>query len=186
MITSNIRRAALVVVIAAASAGLLAGCGPAKPGVGGGAPAGNGPAAAAGSGSRAAPAAGGRLPDPCGLITDDVATTAVGKPAGPGVQGGTADAPQCLYGNGALIIAVDNTGKAGYDSNHSSLTLGPPGTWQDVSGIGDGGGFEVSGGPTALVYFYKGSALIEIMLQGDLTAPADAAIVVAHAASVHA
>ncbi|HEY1485629.1 MAG TPA: hypothetical protein VGF84_05975 [Micromonosporaceae bacterium] len=173
------KRVATAVLIAAAAGTLLAGCKTATSAAPIGHPAKPGTAAAA-------PAAAGKAPDVCSLITEADATTAIGKDAGPGVHGGTADAPQCSYGDGALIVVMDQRGKAEYDSNHDAMAGGGG---QDISGIGDGA-FEVSGGPTALVYFYKGSTLVEIMLQGNLQdglkAPADAAIAVARAAAVNA
>jgi hypothetical protein len=189
MIGLSTKRAAIVIVIATAGTVLLTGCGPTqRAGAAGGAVP-SGPAATAGAGadtgSAVRPVGGGSVPDPCALITENDATAAIGKPSGPGVPGGTADVPQCVYGDGVLIIVVDNAGKDGYDSNHSSLTLGPAGSWQDVSGVGDGA-FEVNGGPTALVYFYKGTTQVEIILHGTLTAPIDAAIAVARAAAARA
>jgi hypothetical protein len=172
------QRMTIAVLGATVAALLLAGCGPV--GLAGG-PAHKPDAAGnAGTGGAGSPASAA-IPDPCGLVTEDEATTAVGRPAGPGVPGGgSAQAPQCMYGNGALIVIATNTGKAEYDSNHQAMA--PAGTSQDVSGVGDGA-FEVSGGPTALVYFYKGPTLVEIMLQGQFTAPAEAAITVARAAA---
>jgi hypothetical protein len=168
------QRVTVAVLGTTVAALLLAGCGPVA--LAGGARSPN----AAGTGG--APA-GGAIPDPCSLVTEEEATTAIGQPAGPGVAGGgSAEAPQCMYGNGALIVIATNTGKAEYDSNHDAMAHGPAGSAQDVAGLGDGA-FEVSGGPTALVYFYKGQTLVEIMLQGHLTAPADAAITVARAAA---
>jgi hypothetical protein len=172
------QRVTIAVLSATVAAVLLAGCGPV--GLAGGPAKHPNPASNPGTGDPGSPA-GGAIPDPCGLVTEDEATRAVGQPAGPGVPGGgSAQAPQCMYGNGALIVIATNTGKAEYDSNHNAMA--PAGTSQDVSGIGDGA-FEVSGGPTALVYFYKGATLVEIMLQGQFTAPADTAITVARAAA---
>ncbi len=181
----GIRRAAILVTIAAVGTAGLTGCGPTKPAGTTGAAAPGGPATTSGTGSTAPPPGGGNVADPCALVTQDEATAAIGKPSGPGVPGGTADVRQCVYGNGVLVVDIDGTGKDGYDSNHSALTQGPAGSWQDVSGIGDGA-FEVNGGPTALVYFYKGTTQVEIILQGSLSAPTDAAITVARAAAARA
>jgi hypothetical protein len=106
----------------------------------------------------------------------------IGAAAGPGVPGGSSDVPQCTYGNGALIIDASSQGKAEYDSRHGGMTGGPAGSSREVSGVGDAA-FEVSGGPTAIVMFAKGTTLVEIILQGKLSAPADAAITLATAAA---
>jgi hypothetical protein len=180
MTTYRARRIASAFLMTAAAGMLLTGCKTASTAAPSGTGAGADPTTAA------AVAGAGKAPDPCSLITEADATTAIGKDSGAGVPGGSADAPQCIYGDGALVVIVDQRGKAEYDSNHDAMAAGGS---QDVSGIGDGA-FEVSGGPTALVYFYKGSTLVEIMLQGNLQdglkAPADAAIAVARAAAANA
>ena len=62
------------------------------------------------------------------------------------------------------------------------MTGGPAGSSREVSGVGDAA-FEVSGGPSAIVRFAKGTTLVEIILQRKLSAPADAAITLATAAA---
>lgn len=178
------RRVTAVVLIAATGSMLLAGCrGTASAGTAGGPlPAGRPTAATTDTTPAAAATGGGNPPDACGLISEADASTAIGAPSGPGVANGSPDAPQCLYGNGVLIIDVVTAARADYDALHSTMTVGPAGSWQDVSGLGDAA-FEVSGGPSALVYFYQGTLLIEIILGGRLAPPVDAAITVARAAS---
>ena len=172
MIELKVSRLAIAGLIAATAGVLLAGCGP-VPSAG---------PAVAGRHPGGAAAAGATAPNPCSLVTEAEATTAIGAAAGPGVPGGSSDVPRCTYGNGALIIDASSQGRAEYDSQHAAMTSGPAGSSREVSGVGDAA-FEVSGGPTAIVMFAKGSTLVEIILQGSLSAPADAGITLASAAA---
>ena len=55
----------------------------------------------------------------CGLITEQDATTALGRAAGHGTAGGTAALSECIYDQGALIISMKTDSKALYDAEHT-------------------------------------------------------------------
>jgi hypothetical protein len=170
MIGTGTSRALLVAV----GCLLLASCGAAKSST---APAGANPAAtssaatAAATSSVAAPAttaaavkAGGSGMTSCDLITEQDASAALGRAAGPGTAGGTAALSECIYDNGSLIVSMKTDSKALYDNAHTQAhTKGAP----DVPGVGDSAFQYSTGTAFSGVQFLKGTTLVTVLAGGS-------------------
>ena len=159
---------------------LLASCGTAKPST---APAGANPAAtssvaAPAASSVATPAASSEAATPaasaaavnaggsgltaCGLITEQDASAALGRAAGPGTAGGTAALSECIYDNGSLIVSMKTDSKALYDrSRIAALGKGAP----NVPGIGDSA-FKSGNDKFCSLLFLRGTTLVSILVGG--------------------
>jgi hypothetical protein len=124
---------------------------------------------------------GGRSSVACDLVTEQDATTAIGSPAGPGTPGGTAALSECLFDEGALIVSLKRPGKDVYDSSRAQLKAGQ---FTDVPDIGDGG-FETGTGQNAILEFYRGDVLVNILLATTDPSPKDAIIALAKIAAAH-
>ncbi len=134
--------------------------------------------------SAAAPAAtaapveaGGSGMTACGLITEQDASTALGRPAGSGTAGGSAALSECIYDGGALIVSMKTDGKALYDKSRAQAKAkGVP----DVPGIGDSA-FKAGTDKFCTLLFIKGTTLVSVLFGG--TGAQDAAVAVAKTAA---
>jgi hypothetical protein len=181
MIRSNEPSVRIALLIAAAGVLLLTGCGPAKSSAAGSAPAGSSATGSSGTGSAVATPVGGVGATACGLVTEQDASAAIGSPSGPGTAGGTPALSECMFDDGSLIVSLAADGKALYDQAWAAAAAKGA---TKIAGVGDAA-FEVTGGPTVLVYVLKGSALISIILNGADTPRPDEALVLAKVAVAH-
>jgi hypothetical protein len=112
----------------------------------------------------------------CGLVTEQDATTALGKDPGPGSSFSSHGSSQCQYGTYQsqflLVNFTPSQGRAGYDLVHSHQQPGQNVSVVDIAGVGDRA-FEVSGPNTAGIYANKGDALVvvTITIQGATSPP---------------
>ena len=164
-------------LLAAVGCLLLASCGAAQSST---APAGANPAAtssaptgaatSSASSAAAIPAAtsvavqaGGSGMTACGLVTEQDASAALGRAAGPGTAGGTAALSECIYDNGSLIVSMKTDSKALYDTSHAQAHAKGA---ADVPSVGDSA-FQYSAG-TAFsgVEFLRGTTLVTVLAGG--------------------
>jgi hypothetical protein len=176
MIGTRAKRA----MFAAAGCLLLASCGPATLAA---APAGTSPAAtsvatpagtATPAATTAAAPAGGSGMTACGLITEQDASTALGKSVGKGTAGGTAALSECVYAysGGELLVSMKTDSKALYDSSRvAALGKGAP----DVPGVGDSA-FKSGTPQSCALLFVKGTTLVSILLGGPAAQTAAVAV----------
>ena len=142
---------------------LLASCGAAKSVT---APAGATPGATS---SVATPAAtdavdaGGSGVTACGLVTEQDASAALGRAAGPGTAGGTAALSECIYDNGSLIVSMKTDSKALYDTSHAQAHAKGA---ADVPGVGDSAFQSSTGTAFSGVEFLKGTTLVTVLSGG--------------------
>jgi len=179
-------------LLAAVGCLLLASCGAAQSST---APAGANPAAtssaptgaatSSASSAAAIPAAtsvavqaGGSGMTACGLVTEQDASAALGRAAGPGTAGGTAALSECIYDNGSLIVSMKTDSKALYDTSHAQAHAKGA---ADVPSVGDSA-FQYSAG-TAFsgVEFLRGTTLVTVLAGG--TGAGDAALAAAKIAA---
>ncbi|MDQ1545125.1 MAG: hypothetical protein QOH69_29 [Actinomycetota bacterium] len=154
-------------IVLAATAGALAIClglvGCAAATVPGAAPSSS---AKSGSGSSAAPVSKVDASDPCALVTEAEATTALGADPGAGISSTQGSANYCTYGTyprSVLIASTPTDGKTTYDatkalrgSNNDAVTIQGLGTeaFKDT-GPNNGG---------ADVFFYQGDAYVSVTM----------------------
>ena len=122
--------------------------------------------AKSGSGSSAAPVAKVDAADPCALVTETDATTALGADPGPGVSTKQGSASYCTYGTyprTVLVASTPNDGKTTYDATkalrgsvNGAFTIKGLGT----EAFGDSG--PNNGG--ADVFFYQGDAYVSVTM----------------------
>ena len=179
-------------LLAAVGCLLLASCGAAQSST---APAGANPAAtssaptgaatSSASSAAAIPAAtsvavqaGGSGMTACGLVTEQDASAALGRAAGPGTAGGTAALSECIYDNGSLIVSMKTDSKALYDTSYAQAHAKGA---ADVPSVGDSA-FQYSAG-TAFsgVEFLRGTTLVTVLAGG--TGAGDAALAAAKIAA---
>jgi Protein of unknown function (DUF3558) len=138
--------------------------------------------------SSAAANQGGSAVDPCTLITEQDATTAIGTDPGPGTARASAAGPSCTYlvstdGRGVIVGVTLNSNRAQYDAARAQFQQKY--TVQDASGIGNAA-FVVSasGGAAPVLVFIKGSDVVSIALSGLASAAStDTLTTLGHAAS---
>lgn len=99
----------------------------------------------------------------CSLITQQEASAALGSDPGPGIAGVLGVATTCTFGTPPSVLTVDlvpTGGKAAYEQTHGGAKAHQLVT---ISGVGDAalGMFE---GPIGAIYFYKGDALVSVLL----------------------
>ena len=98
----------------------------------------------------------------CALITEQDASAALGRAAGPGTGGGTAAASECIYDQGSLIVSMRLASKAFYDTSHAQAKAKGA---SDVPGIGDSA-FEAGPDRFCTLLFLKGTTLVSILFGG--------------------
>jgi hypothetical protein len=167
------------VLLAAVGCLLLASCGAAKTST---TPPGANPAAtssaavpaaadSAAISSAAAPAAtavavkpGGSGMTACGLVTEQDASAALGRAAGPGTAGGTAALSECIYDNGSLIVSMKTDSKALYDTSHAQAHAKGA---ADVPSVGDSAFQYSTGTAFSGLEFLKGTTLVTVLAGGS-------------------
>jgi hypothetical protein len=99
----------------------------------------------------------------CDLVTEQDASAALGRAAGPGTAGGTAALSECIYDNGSLIVSMKTDSKALYDTSHTQAHAKGAAS---LPSIGDSA-FQYSAG-TAFsgVEFLKGTTLVTVLAGG--------------------
>ncbi len=99
----------------------------------------------------------------CLLITEQEASAALGSDPGPGVAGVLGVATTCTFGTPPSVLTVDlvpTGGKAAYEQTQGSAR---PHQLVTISGVGDAA-LGMFGGPIGAIYFYKGDALVSVLL----------------------
>ncbi len=103
----------------------------------------------------------------CALVTEQDATSVLGKDPGPGSTFASHGSTQCQYGSYQstflLVNLTPTQGKAGYDLIRHNRQLDSQISVVDIAGVGDRA-FEVSQRNTAGIYVNKGDAVITISL----------------------
>lgn len=120
----------------------------------------------------------------CDVVTVGEATTALGLPAGAGVQQGEGKgwSSRCTFGDSALIVFLAPNAKAIFDQGHAALSSAPVGTWSDLHGIGDAA-YVAQGGPVVTLAILKGKTMISLTMAGSKVAsPRDAVVALGRAA----
>ena len=180
------------VLLAAVGCLLLASCGAAKTST---APSGANPAAtssaavpaaanSAPTSSAATPAATAVAVNPgggmtaCGLVTEQDASAALGRAAGPGTAGGTAALSECIYDNGSLIVSMKTDSKALYDTSYAQAHAKGA---ADVPSVGDSAFQYGTGTAFSGVEFLRGTTLVTVLAGG--TGAGDAALAAAKTAA---
>ena len=127
----------------------------------------------------AAVSAGGSGLTACELITEQDASTAIGKAVGRGTPGGSAALSECIYDDGGLIVGMKENSKTFYaNSLAGARAKGLP----EVHGIGDNA-FQCSTDTTfSAVQFLKGTTLLTVLVRRQAGAR-DAALAVAKIAA---
>lgn len=180
-------------LLAAVGCLLLASCGAAKtstvpPGANPAAtssaavPAAANPAATSSAATPAATAVaaqpGGTGMTACGLVTQQDASAALGRAAGPGTAGGTAALSECIYDNGSLIVSMKTDSKALYDTSYAQAHAKGA---ADVPSVGDSAFQYGTGTAFSGVEFLRGTTLVTVLAGG--TGAGDAALAAAKIAA---
>lgn len=149
----------LIVTLIAAVA--LAGCGSGKEPT---TPTGNG-----GGAVNSGPSGGGdtALPDPCSLVTQDEAATALGKAVAAGVPANGREGKSCVFSASVGSVVVLVFSDADYGAIYASSKAAYGTKFSDVPGVGDQA-FSTPAG----VYVHKGRLVMRVQLIG----PADDAV----------
>ena len=114
----------------------------------------------------------------CDLITEQDASTALGRAAGPGTAGGPAALSECIYDDGSLIVSMKTNSKALYDTSHTQAHAKGA---ADLPSIGDSAFQYTAGAAFSGVEFLKGTTLVTVLAGG--TGAGDAALAAAKIAS---
>jgi hypothetical protein len=122
--------------------------------------------------------AGGSGMTSCELITEQDASSALGRPAGPGTAGGAAALSECIYDDGSLIVSMKTDSKALYDTAHTQAHAKGA---VDLPGIGDSAFHYNTGAAFGGIEFLKGTTLVTIIAGG--AGAEDAALAAAKTAS---
>ncbi|MDQ6728358.1 MAG: hypothetical protein M3066_19675, partial [Actinomycetota bacterium] len=120
----------------------------------------------------------------CSVITEDDAGAALGADPGPGEGVTHLGASSCAYGNSPSLVTVNllpSGGKVAYDHAWAGAATGQ---LVAIPGVGDAA-FGATKGPMASVEFYKGDALVTVVLiVGETgTPPQDRALTLAKSAA---
>jgi hypothetical protein len=114
----------------------------------------------------------------CGLITEQDASAALGRPAGHGTAGGTAALSECVFDSGSLIVSMKTDSKALYDTAYTQAKAKGA---TSVPSVGDSA-FQYGASATySGVDFLKGTTLVSIIAGG--TGARDAALAAAKVAA---
>jgi hypothetical protein len=114
----------------------------------------------------------------CDLITEQDASAALGRAAGPGTAGGTAALSECIYDDGSLIVSMKTDSKALYDTAHTQAHAKGA---ADLPSIGDSAFAYAATAAFSGVEFLKGTTLVTVLAGG--TGAGDAALAAAKTAS---
>ncbi len=114
------------------------------------------------------------------------ASLALGAPATNDDAKATGASSRCAYNasSGGLIVIVSDQGKPPYDKGHAAAATKAPGSFTELTGIGERA-FATHGGPVASVMFQKGAIVVTIILtvQGAARPPLDKATALAKEAA---
>jgi hypothetical protein len=99
----------------------------------------------------------------CDLVTEQDASAALGRAAGPGTAGGTAALSECIYDSGSLIVSMKTDSKALYDTSHAQAHAKGA---ADVPSVGDSAFQYGTGTAFSGVEFLKGTTLVTVLAGG--------------------
>ena len=155
-------RTAAIIALGLTGSLLLVGCSSGLPNStqAGGAPASAAPSAAA------SPSGGSGAAAACSLITEQEASTALGSDPGPGVADTLGIATSCTFGTPPSILRVDLVPTDGKASYEHALGLAKAHPVVTISGVGDGA-FGTFNGTVGSIEFYKGDAVVSILLAAN-------------------
>jgi hypothetical protein len=126
------------------------------------APAATASSAAASAATAAAVKAGASGLTACDLVTEQDASTALGRAAGPATPGGTAALSECIYDNGSLIISMKTDSKALYDTSYAQAKA----KGATIASVGDSAFQYSTGTAFSGLEFLKGTTLVTVLAGG--------------------
>jgi hypothetical protein len=104
--------------------------------------------------------AGGSGLTACELITQQDASTAIGKSVGQGTPGGSAALSECIYDDGGLIVGMKENSKTFYDKQLSTVQgKGVP----ELHGIGDSA-FKAGTDQNCTLLMIKGTTILSVLV----------------------
>jgi hypothetical protein len=120
----------------------------------------------------------------CSVVTEDDAAKALGADPGPGEAASHVGASSCAYGAAPSLVTVDLVPSGGRSAYDHARGLAAPGQLVDIGGVGEGA-FGVSKGPLSSIEFYKGDALVTVvvMIGNGGTSSQDHAVALAKVAA---
>jgi hypothetical protein len=96
----------------------------------------------------------------CQLITEQDASTAIGKAVGQGTPGGSAALSECIYDDGGLIVGMKENSKTFYAN---SLAGAQSKGVHELSGIGDSA-FKAGTDQNCTLLMIKGTTILSILV----------------------
>lgn len=132
----------------------------------------------------ASPSGDSSVVSACSLITEQEASTALGTDPGPGAADSQGIATSCAFGTPPYVVTINlvpGGGKAAYEH---ALGIAKARQLVTISGVGDGAFGEFKGS-FATIEFYKGDALVNVVLgvKGATAPPQDQTMVLAQLAA---